>query len=112
MLGLSKVLQALPSDKLELFEITLAIRIRPFFENQSNNLREAAILLFGDLCHKTQTKDKNPNIDDENKTSGTSTSTSDSMREQLLLNLFSLLLHLCESNTSITKVCSQHLISN
>lgn len=51
MLGLSRLLNALPRERLANFQVSLAIRIRPFFEMAASaEMREAAVLLFGDLC--------------------------------------------------------------
>lgn len=91
MRGLSKILQALPANKLENFQVSLAIRIKPFFENQANDIREAAILLFGDLCYQTRFLPVS--------------TVSDALKEQLLSNLFSFLLHLSESDSMIVRAC-------
>lgn len=91
MRGLSKALKVIPVNKLENFQVSLAIRIKPFFENQANDVREAAILLFGDLCYQTRRVENDVNV-------------SEALREQLLGNLFSFLLHLSESDTMIVRV--------
>lgn len=100
MKGLSRIVMALHKDKLESFQVSLAIRIRPLFENVSSEIREAAILLFGDLCRiKTTdhgTRSKSP-IE-------TMTPVSEALREQIFTNFFSLLLHLSESDTQIVRV--------
>ncbi|EDW81982.1 uncharacterized protein Dwil_GK25557 [Drosophila willistoni] len=93
MRGLSSILQALPSGRVESFHVSLAIRIRPFFGNYSLEMREAAIILFGDLC-----KDKH---DDG---SSSPTSSMEALREQLFANLFPLILHLSE--TDAPSICS------
>lgn len=93
MKGLSRIVTALPGDKLETFQVSLAIRIRPFFENSSMEIREAAILLFGDLCKvKDDEKDAEP------------TPTSEALKEQIFTNFFLLLLHLSENNIHIIRV--------
>jgi maestro heat-like repeat-containing protein family member 1 len=89
--GLSRVIDAIPKDKLDLFEVSLTIRIRPFFENQSVEIREAAILLFGDLCHQTKLKNDGREI-------------SEALKEQLITNLFPFLLHLGEAESIIVRV--------
>ncbi|XP_062140957.1 maestro heat-like repeat-containing protein family member 1 [Drosophila sulfurigaster albostrigata] len=94
MRGLSRILQALPSDRVEPFHVSLAIRIRPFFGSYSMEMREAAIILFGDLCESKH--------DDGNSSP---TSSMEALREQLLANLFPLLLHLSESEPSIATAC-------
>uniref|UniRef100_A0A336MNJ8 CSON014643 protein n=1 Tax=Culicoides sonorensis TaxID=179676 RepID=A0A336MNJ8_CULSO len=92
MRGLSKILQTLPANKLENFQVSLAIRIKPFFENQANDVREAAILLFGDLCLRTSLHSDHQNI-------------SEALKEQLLSNLFPFILHLSESESLIVRAC-------
>lgn len=94
MRGLSRILQALPSDRVEPFHVSLAIRIRPFFGSYSMEMREAAIILFGDLCESKH--------DDG---SSSPTSSMEALREQLFANLFPLLLHLSESEPAIASAC-------
>lgn len=106
MRGLSKILQTLRQDKFEMFQVSLAIRIKPFFENVSTELRECAILLFGDLCFqkanyvrlKTLSKQEGYSESDDGLVS-------ESLLEQLKANLCSLLLHLCEENHLIARAC-------
>lgn len=95
MRGLSRILKTIPGDGLEMFQVSLAIRIRPFFENNSIEIREAAILLFGDICRiKT-------NSDEEEKLQ-----ISESLKEQIFTNFISILLHLSESEAVIVRVGS------
>lgn len=100
MKGLSRIVMALHRDKLESFQVSLAIRIRPFIENSSSEIREAAILLFGDLCRiKTTdygTRCKSP-IE-------TMTPVSEALREQIFGNFFSLYLHMSETDSQIVRV--------
>ncbi|XP_058977775.1 maestro heat-like repeat-containing protein family member 1 isoform X1 [Musca domestica] len=97
MRGLSRILQNLPSDRVETFHVSLAIRIRPFFGSYSLEIREAAIILFGDLCEsKIAVKDG---------TASPSESSNEALREQLIANLFPLLLHLSEGEASIIRAC-------
>lgn len=100
MRGLSRIVMALHKDKLESFQVSLAIRIRPFLENSSSEIREAAILLFGDLCRiKTTdygTRCKSP-IE-------TMTPVSEALREQIFQNYFSLFLHMSETDAQIVRV--------
>ncbi|XP_075158391.1 maestro heat like repeat family protein c11.1 isoform X1 [Haematobia irritans] len=97
MRGLSRILQNLSSDRVETFHVSLAIRIRPFFGSYSLEIREAAIILFGDLCEsKIAMKD------------GTSTpneTSNEALNEQLIANLFPLLLHLSEGEATIIRAC-------
>ncbi|XP_055586615.1 maestro heat-like repeat-containing protein family member 1 [Uranotaenia lowii] len=104
MRGLSKILQKLPPNKFEMFQISLAIRIKPFFENVSNELRESAILLFGDLCHQKMNQTPREQQDGR-ETNGDEELVSESLIEQLKSNLCSLLLHLCEENSLIARAC-------
>ncbi|XP_070495465.1 maestro heat-like repeat-containing protein family member 1 isoform X2 [Chironomus tepperi] len=91
--GLSRVIKSIPKEKLDLFEVSLTIRIRPFFDNHSVEIRESAILLFGDLCYQTKLYQKgNDDI-------------SEALREQLITNLFPFLLHLCETESIIVRAC-------
>lgn len=99
MRGLSRIVLALHNSKLETFQVSLAIRIRPFFENPSIEIREAAILLFGDLCRV-----KDPHSTIHNPSDETITPVSEALREQLFANFMSLLLHLSETNIQIVRV--------
>lgn len=106
MLGLSRILNALPREKLENFQVSLAVRIRPFYENASVEIREAAILLFGDLCQTklTPTPMEVFNHHDHNRRDEPPQHVSDALREQLFSNFFSMLLHLSEPDTQIIRV--------
>uniref|UniRef100_A0A182PSV0 HEAT repeat protein n=1 Tax=Anopheles epiroticus TaxID=199890 RepID=A0A182PSV0_9DIPT len=98
MRGLSRVLQAIEPAKFEPFQVSSAIRIRPFFEKSSTELRESAILLFGDLCGLKLKQ--LPDMDGQQQDL-----VSESLMEQLRANLCSLLLHLCEQNSMIARAC-------
>lgn len=89
--GLSRVIEKIKKEKLELFEVSLTIRIRPFIENASIEIREAAILLFGDICHQTRLKGNVRDI-------------SEPLMEQIIANLFPFLLHLGENESIISRV--------
>lgn len=91
MRGLSRILKSIPDDKLDMFQVSMSIRIRPFFENPNLEIREAAIVLFGDLCQTKMDSDVNQNI-------------SDVLLEQINSNFISLLLHLSESDQRIVRV--------
>lgn len=102
MRGLSRILEHLPSDRVESFHVSLAIRIRPFFGSYSLDIREAAIILFGDLCQSKmslQDGTVSPN------------SSNEALREQLIANLFPLLLHLSEGEATIIRVLFQFKIN-
>lgn len=100
MKGLSRIVMALHKSKLETFQVSLAIRIRPFFENASTEIREAAILLFGDLC-RIRTADYGTTM---KMPIETMTPVSDALREQIFLNFFSLFLHMSETDAQIVRV--------
>lgn len=101
MKGLSRIVMALHKDKLESFQVSLAIRIRPFLENPATEIREAAILLFGDLC-RIKTADHGTRCKTPIETM---TPVSEALREQIFQNFFSLFLHLSESDAQIVRVC-------
>lgn len=100
MKGLSRIVMALHKSKLETFQVSLAIRIRPFFENNAPEMREAAILLFGDLC-RIRTADYGTTM---KMPIETLTPVSDALREQIFLNFFSLFLHMSETDEQIVRV--------
>lgn len=108
MRGLSRIVMALHKDKLESFQVSLSIRIRRFMEHSAADIREAAILLFGDLCRiKTAdygTRCKSP--------VETMTPVSDQLREQIFSNFFSLFLHLSEIDAQIVRVCIKQYLAN
>ncbi|KAH8303311.1 hypothetical protein KR059_006711 [Drosophila kikkawai] len=97
MRGLSGILRALPSERIESFHVSLAIRIRPFLGNYALEMREAAIQLFGDLCEGES--------EGGGSSSPTTTSSMEALKEQLLANLFPLLLHLSEAEAVIVTAC-------
>lgn len=101
--GLSKILQTLPTNRVESFHVSLAIRIRPFFGNPSNEIREAAVILFGDLCESKMTR----STDLERGKS--LISNNEALREQLFHNFSSLVLHLGENDPSIIRACKNTL---
>lgn len=92
MRGLSRILKTIPGDGLEMFQVTLAIRIRPFFENNGVEIREAAISLFGDICRVKTNEEEELQI-------------SESLKEQIFTNFISILLHLSESEAVIVRAC-------
>ncbi|KFB39654.1 AGAP000273-PA-like protein [Anopheles sinensis] len=106
MRGLSKILQTIEPAKFEPFQVSSAIRIRPFFEKNSTELRESAILLFGDVCG-LKVKQMVVASNDSNSANGGADDTlvSESLMEQLKANFCSLLLHLCEQSSMIARAC-------
>lgn len=98
MRGLSKILQAVTWRRIEAFHVSLAIRIRPFLGSYSLEMREAAILLFSDLCAA------NLPLTEEMETSTSGSTMNEALKEQLYANLFPLLLHLSESEETIKRV--------
>lgn len=103
--GLSRIVMALHKDKLESFQVSLAIRIQPFIENSSSEIREAAILLYGDLC-RIKTTDHGTRCKTPIETM---TPVSEALRERIFVNFFTLLLHLSESDAQIVRVCKKSL---
>lgn len=101
--GLSKILQTLPTNRVESFHVSLAIRIRPFFGNPSNEIREAAITLFGDLCESKMTRSS------DLERGKSLISNNEALREQLFHNFSSLVLHLGENDPSIIRACKNTL---
>lgn len=95
MRGLARILQNLPSDRVESFHVSLAIRICPFFGSYFFEIREAAIILFGDLCQSKMSL---------NDGAVSPNSSNEALREQLIANLFPLLLHLSEGESTIIRV--------
>ncbi|XP_059616812.1 maestro heat-like repeat-containing protein family member 1 [Phlebotomus argentipes] len=95
--GLSRIMVAMPCKKIEMFQISLAIRIRPFFENSTLELRNSAIGLFGDVCQSklNAIEGKGASVDEQMSI--------EPFREQLYYNFCPLLLHLCESEPSIAR---------
>lgn len=91
--GISRILEAISRQKMEFFAVSLAIRIRPFFENESIEIREAAIFLFGDLCNQAK-----------NKKGRQSEEIAEALREEIVKNLFPMLLHLGENESMISRV--------
>lgn len=102
--GLSRILQTLPPNRVESFHVSLAIRIRPFFGNPSNEIREAAIILFGDLCESKMTRSS-----DLDRGGKSLISNNEALREQLFYNFSSLILHLGENDPSIIRACKSTL---
>lgn len=100
MKGLSRLVMALHKDKLETFQVSLAVRIRPLFENESTEIREAAILLFGDLC-RIKTADYGTRCATPIETL---TPVSEDLRERIFANFFSLFLHMSETDVQIVRV--------
>lgn len=105
MKGLSRIIMSIHKDKLESFQVSLAIRIRTFIENSSSEIREAAILLFGDLC-RIKTTDYGSQCKSPIETM---TPVSEALREQIFTNLFSFFLHLSESDAQIVRVCNPNI---
>lgn len=119
MLGLSQLLNALPRDRLANFQVSLAIRLRPFFENGAADIREAAILLFGDLCrakaeqtvdsmmqsHRRQQPGGSGGADTDSGHAEGGEPIAEALREQLLANFVTILLHLSEPDAQIVRAC-------
>ncbi|GAB0100042.1 maestro heat-like repeat-containing protein family member 1 [Sergentomyia squamirostris] len=97
--GLSRIMIAMSCKKIEMFQISLVIRLRPFFENSQLELRNSAICLFGDVCQSKMDaiEGKTEKIDEQMSI--------EPFREQLYYNFCPLLLHLCETEASVARSC-------
>ncbi|PSN35449.1 hypothetical protein C0J52_06619 [Blattella germanica] len=91
MRGFSHLLQIVNEDHVQSVQATVALRIKPFFENENPNVREAAFRMFGDLA----------------RCGGQNTSTA--FEEQIKGNLVCLLLHLDDDNKAVVKACKYAL---
>ena len=88
MRGFSQILQIVDIEHVQGVQATVALRIKPFFENENPNVREAAFRMFGDLA----------------KHGGTDTKAA--FQEQITGNLVCLLLHLDDNSKLVVKVSS------
>jgi hypothetical protein len=86
MRGFSRLLQIVDIEHIQGVQATVALRIKPFFENENPDVREAAFRMFGDLA-------KHGGAD-----------TKPAFQEQITGNLVSLLLHLDDNDKSVVKV--------
>jgi hypothetical protein len=85
MRGLSQMLQVVDVEHVQGVQVSVALRIKPFFENESSNVREAAFRVFGDLAKYGGTNSK-------------------AFQEQVAGNFVCLLLHLDDSSKTVVKV--------
>jgi len=90
MRGLSQMLQVVDVEHVQGVQVSVALRIKPFFENESPHVREAAFHVFGDLA----------------KYGG---SNSKGFQEQVAGNFVCLLLHLDDSSKTVVKACKYAL---
>lgn len=77
-------------QKFSSFQITAAVRIKPLLSQEDVELRRAAFRLLGDLPLSLNNDD----------------SKSEAFKEQIQGNLITLLLHLCDPDFQVVKVCS------
>lgn len=87
MLSFSKLLQKMEGYKLNSFQITAAVRIKPLLSQENVDLRRAAFRLFGDLTSSVNADNK-----------------SEAFKEQLEGNLITFLLHLSDPDDTVVKV--------
>lgn len=87
MLSFSKLLKTAAEQDLNSCQVTAAMRIKPLFEQENSDLREAAFRLLGDLATSIN-NDQRP----------------DAFKEQVCGCLITLLLHLCDDNQLVVKV--------
>ncbi|XP_069674813.1 maestro heat-like repeat-containing protein family member 1 isoform X2 [Periplaneta americana] len=91
MKGFSRMLQVVDVEHVQGIQVSVALRIKPYFENENANVREAAFRMFGDLA----------------KYGGTDSKAA--FQEQVSGNLVSLLLHLDDNNKTVVKTCKYAL---
>lgn len=89
MLSFSKLLNVADKKQLGQCQITAAVRIKPFLEQENVNLRRAAFRLLGDLA--------------------TSIGQNEEFREQIHGSLIALFLHLCDDDPLVVKACKYTL---
>lgn len=77
-------------QRLSTFQVTAAVRIKPLLGQEDVDLRRAAFRLLGDLPSSL-------NIEQHQ---------SEAFKEQIQGNLITLLLHLCDPDTEVVKVCN------
>ncbi|KYO40928.1 maestro heat-like repeat-containing protein family member 1 isoform B [Alligator mississippiensis] len=87
MSSLSKLLDHVEERDIRSMLLHIAIRIRPFFDNESHELRQSSILLFGSLTKFSEG------------------SCEDVFFEQILNGLVTLLLHLQDPQPEVVKAC-------
>ncbi|XP_078392239.1 maestro heat-like repeat-containing protein family member 1 [Cetorhinus maximus] len=87
MAGLSKVLAQLEEANVQPILINIALRIRPFFEKDKDEVRAAAFTVFGNLSRFGDGQSKADFV------------------EQIHSSLVSLLLHLNDSSEEVVKAC-------
>lgn len=81
------MLRVVDMERVRGVQVSVALRIKPYFENENPNIREAAFRMFGDLA----------------KYGGTNFRAA--FKEQIISNLVCLLLHLDDSSKIVVKVC-------
>jgi hypothetical protein len=86
MKGFSQMIQVVDVEHVQGIQVTVALRIKPFFENENPDVREAAFQMFGDLA----------------KYGGTNSRTA--FQEQVTGNLVCLLFHLDDNSKTVVKV--------
>jgi hypothetical protein len=86
MKGFSQILQVVDVEHVQGVQVSVALRIKPFFENENPSLREAAFQMFGHLA----------------KYGGIHSKTA--FQEQVTGNFVCLLLHLEDSCQTVVKV--------
>jgi len=81
------MLQVVDVEHVQGVQVSVALRIKPFFENENPSIREAAFRMFGDLAKHGGTNSKAV------------------FQEQVTGNLVCLLLHLDDNSKTVVKVC-------
>ncbi|XP_017784468.1 PREDICTED: maestro heat-like repeat-containing protein family member 1 [Nicrophorus vespilloides] len=89
MLSFSKLIQVVSRNQLGQCHVTAAVRIKPLLQNEQALVREASILLFGDLA--------------------SSLGPDDAFKEQIFGNIVAFLLHLSDIDDNVIKACKKTL---
>lgn len=84
------MLQVVDVEHVQGVQVSVALRIKPYFENENPNVQEAAFRMFGDLAKFGGTNSKG------------------AFQEQVTSNLVCLLLHLDDSSKTVVKVYYFH----
>lgn len=89
MKGLSKMCRVVDGDQIQSIQVTVSLRIKPYFEKEDPSVRTIALRTFGDISKYGGVPSKNPFL------------------EQVNGNLVSLLLHLNDDEESVIKVINK-----
>ncbi|XP_068084667.1 maestro heat-like repeat-containing protein family member 1 [Anabrus simplex] len=91
MRGFSQMLQVVDEEHIQNVQVTVALRIKPYFEKEDCNVRAVAVRMFGDLAKFSVRNSK------------------EAFQEQVNGNLVCLLLHLDDDDMNVVKACKYAL---